>query len=535
MSSSSLLSFHSDFGTHYMDSAVFGGLSFSYSRITSVTYESFKEQGFAFGTAATLAFMSVLGADVSQASGYASYQALNASNVDGKSFFFSSPIQPPVPTDVNNPSNSQNWQNLVDVDSPTGPSVISMTLVPLVALLTPENFPDDPNLQQKVAGIIQFLSSTYCSLLNPTPGCNYVNPNPLVAYFTTPRCPSGWAQHVPSAGRLIFAADNSPKFPSQLTVGDPLLNMQAPTHDHIFSYDGSLGLKGIDAARGGGFNMLGAGGISYTSNTTLEVTNIPPFIQLLTCSLPTLTPTPPTIYTLPGNATLFYDQPPGTPCPASTFVTPATAGYALVSGNVLDPSTPPLSFGLPLQHTHSISGEIDLPGIGTNFGCSGGGDGGASQNGFSFQVESSPSAPIPYTTLLTCTALPNITAVTTLPPGILLYSQTPDCSDLGSDWFPFEFSDGYFVVSTPPGGSTGTYGGAKLATADSQFSLNHTHFPFNTDVSDQGCVSFAVGGCLFILPCCEGWNGCGGVTGEAPFSPSTLGTFSETTRTSPLP
>ncbi len=377
----------------------------------------------------------------------------------------------------------------------------------------------------------------------------------MVAYFIDSSCPVGWFRYAPASGRLIISADNSASFPAGVSVGASLSNQQVPVHEHTFADSFSLPMKTIAMARGGGFNMLGAGTYNYQTETDSSMAPYP-LVQLVTCA----TNTPPN---LPPGAAVFFDATVTTTCPDAAEPLSDSAGYAFVSGNVIDPVSPPLNVGSALgEHSHHVSGRYDLPGSGTNDGCSGGSDGGADAGNTAplGSTTTSASTALPYLTMLTCRATAAAAPPSAPPVNMLVFSYAPDCADLG-DWRPFRGADGLLIVSTPSGGSSLVpYGdlSQKLNSDDGIFSVLHSHDTEYAPVSGPDCASFATTGCFPIFPCCEGWNGCGSVSAAVsvskaavtvpirrlqlcrPFSPGVLNisaspTASQTPSTSPTP
>ena len=111
----------------------------------------------------------------------------------------------------------------------------------------------------------------------------------------------------------------------------------------------------------------------------------------------------------------------------------------------------------------------------------------------------------------------NATDVDTTPPGMLVFSQTKDCSDIGSDWSVFPYADGMLLAAAPLGGTVGAFGDLafKLGPNDSSFSIPaHSHqFTSPQNTTGPGCVSFIADGCNPLhIPCNEGYNGCGGIS-----------------------
>ncbi len=505
-SSTDLFAFSHDFGTHYMTETVFGGIAYTYTRITEVSYLSLNAQSFAYSEAAGLMFLEALGADVSHSSAYAAYQMLNVSSVQKTSKLFTAPVAPPIPANVDAPD-ANAWQALIDVDSKVGPAVISIpSLAPLAALLTTQNFPADPEIKAKADALLAYLSTTYCTDLNPYPGCTYETANPIVALFSSSHCPPGWVVHGPSAGRVIFAADGSPAYPSGVVNGNAMESLVAPVNTHAYTDSFSLGLHGLNAARGGGFNILGAG--QYTYSSPLAQGPGFPLVQVTACTNANASTVPIAPIVLPTNAGVFFDSDTGK-CPPHTIPTPLTAGYTPVSGSVLLPDSPPLHFGAAITHSHAVNGYYGLPGACTSF-CPGGNDGGSAQGNPSSTNPQSDTAPaLPYITMLMCTSV-EATSVDTTPPGMLIFSQTEDCSDLGTDWSPYTFFDGLLIAGTPLGGKPGIFGdiSQRLSDSDTKMAIPHSHTLVTSAVtSTPGCVSFVADGCnQFHFPCNEGYK-----------------------------
>jgi hypothetical protein len=395
----SLFTFSRDFGTHYVKESVYGGVAYTYTKISEASYQAFNAQGFSYASAAGLMFLGAIGADVSSSNAYAAYQALNASSLEKYSQFFSAPVPPPAPANVNSPDSSA-WLDLIDVGGKYGPATISIpSLAPIVSLLTPQNFPNDPAIAAKAAALLSYLTSQYCVDLNPKPGCVFETNNPIIAYFSATRCPAGWSPHGPSGGRVIFAADGSVAFPPGVINGVAMASLEAPTHSHSYEDHFDIGLTSLAAARGGGFNILGAGRYTYSSATAASPGL--PFIQLVVCTNANASSTPIEPIILPTNAGVFFDTDTNK-CPPLTIPTPDAAGYTPVSGAALDPTSPPLSFGAAITHTHPVSGQYQLPGGCTSF-CRGGGDGGASSgNPSATSPLTTSAADLPYITMLMC-------------------------------------------------------------------------------------------------------------------------------------
>jgi MAC/Perforin domain len=414
-----LFAFSRDFGTHYMDETVYGGVAYTYTHISEASYQAFNAQGFSFSTAAGLMFLSALGADVSKSSAYAAYQALNASSLDKTTQFFAAPIAPPAPTNVDAPDSSA-WQSLIDVGSAVGPAIVGIpSLTPLVGLFQPRFFPNDPLITMKAAALIEYLTMQYCTDLNPTPGCTYETQNPIVAYFSTAHCPAGWTPYAPAGGRVIFAADGSPSFPAGITNGDAMANMAAPSHTHAYSDQFNLPLKSLEAARGGSFNILGAGTYNFYSPTSPGPGF--PLFQLITCTNNNASSTPIAPIILPTNANVFFDSASGH-CPQLTLPTSDTAGYTPVSGAVMLPSSPPLIVGSAITHAHVVTGQYQLPGGCTDF-CTGGGDGGSGGGNPSTTTPLTSSAEaLPYITMLMCALLARARAP---PASLCLFRYSP--------------------------------------------------------------------------------------------------------------
>ena len=398
-SAADLFAFSRDFGTHYMDETIYGGVAYTYTHISQASYQAFDAQGFSFSAAAGLMFLNALGADVSKSSAYAAYQALNASSLDKTTQFFAAPIAPPAPINVDAPDPSA-WQNLIDVGSAVGPAIVGIpSLTPLVGLFQPRFFPNDPLITLKAAALIEYLTTQYCTNLNPTPGCTYETQNPIVAYFSTSHCPAGWTPYVPAGGRVIFAADGSPAFPAGITNGIAMASMAAPSHVHTYSDQFSLPLKSLAAARGGSFNILGAGAYNFYSPTSPGPGF--PLVQLITCTNQNATSTPIAPIILPTNANVFFESATGR-CPQLTQPTSDTAGYAPVSGAALLPSSPPLKVGSDITHNHAVTGSYPLPGGCTDY-CTGGHDGGAGSGSPSTtNIFTSGATALPYLTMLMC-------------------------------------------------------------------------------------------------------------------------------------
>ncbi|GJL58782.1 MAG: hypothetical protein NPIRA03_16390 [Nitrospirales bacterium] len=106
-------------------------------------------------------------------------------------------------------------------------------------------------------------------------------PSGMVAFFTTPSCPTGWNVATNVQGRAVVAVQNSSDL--GVMVGTPLQDKTAPGHVHIYTTDITLPTKHAALATGGSDDSYAKSGKYTISGDLEEATSNLPFIQLVVC------------------------------------------------------------------------------------------------------------------------------------------------------------------------------------------------------------------------------------------------------------
>lgn len=278
----SLNAFVVAYGTHFQQSASFGGIAYYEMSLSIANYTAFLAES-AGGNVAVmeqvvyLGFLASIGVDISAYTGYATYTSFLQMNVAVDSVGV--PI--PVPMDPNQTYSS--WTAELALGNSPGPQPVAIQLAPIYSLFTPAYFPNDPDISAKYAAMLNFLTNgSYCSAY-ASPACTYVTPSAgVVLWFDNNVCPPGWQTYSAAQGVAVLSTAN-PRLASQTPVGTQLSNGQDPTHEHVAS--GSYTAPSLSTSMtAGSTNTLMHSGNQEVSGTSGSSggTGLP-FMQLMPC------------------------------------------------------------------------------------------------------------------------------------------------------------------------------------------------------------------------------------------------------------
>lgn len=427
-------------------------------------------------------------------------QMMEAS-VDKSTQSFSTPFAPPTPPG-GDPSNGASWSASIALGTTPGPQIIrSPNLAPLSALLTAANFPGlAADIAVRAAALAAFVDTGLCASY---PRCAYVNPTPVVAYFPAV-CPPQWVDYAPADGRTLIPVDGSAALP---TPGAPsgkawstsagALNDPGHTHGYSVGIDLPGNYIATDAPGFPGFSMQLPGYYAFEGLTNASyLSSIASLWQLHTCFLPP-TLSAPHNYTFPTGAYAFFDYASTPSCPdgwSTDKGAPPPYGYAIVPSGVTDlsPTSPPLTPGAVLTHTHDVMIEIGtaspiqyystLP-SGTQLAAQG------RQFGTGTTMNNTISGALPYLPLLFCKNDAN-TDNGLSPRHMMTFA--PNCGQLdaavGPMWTSTSFVKNALILSSSALSQQIGSGGAPITRNDQVF--NHSHDSTPTLFSSPPCNSF---------------------------------------------
>ena len=500
-----LLAFSRRFGTHTSTALRLGGLGFSHARLARREYRALAARGFDFqGAARGLVAAALWRAANASEGGAAAGPPLGAS-----ARFL--PARPP------SPRSAGEWRAAL-LARRGDLAVTGRALAPLWELLTPAHFPGDGAILFKRRALQAFLERGLC---RHVARCAFLNPQPVVAYFSGAGCPDGWRSYAPAEGALLLPVDGSfalpqPGVPNGAAwAPDGAGRLADPGHAHAVAYSDAPPSAGINFV-GGGTPVLSAGTFTFSGSLgAARVADSLPLAQVATCLFPS-SALDPAAFSFPLHSYAFFD-PQGTPddnCPAGWATVPGSElpyGLFLVPANgssntapCPNPPAAPLANGQGLDHLHAASAHPHTNGATGFCGFSGGNEISQPRDwgvvGFS---TGSASSGLPYLPLLFCKNTGGGggggggDSEAPAAEGMLAFGQS--CSELdagvagGAQWAANRALGGLFLFSAPEGyGGAVIGGGAPVGRSNCYAQGLHTHAGAPSVTSSPECSSFAV-------------------------------------------